>query len=197
MTEFPGFSYTPSFIPAGQADVLFTALWANTPWEQLDIVLFGRTVRQPRLTAWYAERGVRYRYSGLEMSGDEFPADIADLAAQLDQHLGVRFNAVLLNAYRDGDDAMGWHADDEPELGAQPVIASVSLGATRVMRVRHGKSGPSTGLSLENGSLLVMSGDSQANFRHSIPRTRQPVGRRINLTFRRVAPAGAPRPSRA
>jgi alkylated DNA repair dioxygenase AlkB len=182
----PGFDYRSDFLPAGQADRLLETLWREVPWRAQSIRLFGREVLQPRLIAWYADEGVRYSYSGLELQGQPWHAGLAELREVLQQQLGSPFNSVLLNAYRDGRDSMGWHADDEPELGAEPVIASLSLGATRRLLVRRGRGGPSSGLDLEHGSLLLMHGQSQARFQHSVPKTRRAAGLRLNLTFRLI-----------
>ncbi len=141
---------------------------------------------EPRLTAWYADPGVRYGYSGQALEPAAWPASLDTLRRELRARLGCDFNAVLCNAYRDGQDAMGWHADDEPELGPEPVIASLSLGATRRFRIRPRRGGESVGLELESGSLLLMDGRSQADYCHALVRTRRPVRPRINLTFRQV-----------
>lgn len=141
---------------------------------------------QPRLSAWYADPGVCYRYSGIRLEDRPWHPRLAELRERLEAELGVSFNSVLCNAYRDGQDAMGWHADDEPELGTRPVIASLSLGHARTLRLRPRTGGPSTGHFLESGSLLLMEGRSQADWQHAVPRTRRASGLRINLTFRRI-----------
>lgn len=181
-----GFDYRPGFLPLDPARVLLERLWREVPWRAQTIRLFGREVLQPRLIAWYADEGVRYSYSGLQLQSQSWHPALADLREQLQQRLGVSFNSVLANAYRNGRDSMGWHADDEPELGTEPVIASISLGATRRMLVRPRGSGPSVGFDLEQGSLLLMSGPSQAGYQHSVPKTARPVGLRLNLTFRLI-----------
>lgn len=181
-----GFSYRPGFVPSERADALVETLWSEVPWTQRKIIMFGRRVAQPRLVAWMSDPGVSYRYSGLTWAPTPWHGAVAELRGMLEAELGRRFNSVLLNAYRDGRDSMGWHADDEPELGAEPCIASVSLGATRRMLARPAAGGPSVPFDLEHGSLLVMDGRSQADYRHSVPKTKRPIGRRINLTFRRI-----------
>jgi len=179
-----GFDHRPGWITPRRADRLFQRLWRQLDWCQHEVFLFGRKIRQPRLSAWYSDAGVAYRYSGLTLRSAPWHPDLARLREELADLLGRPFNSVLANAYRDGRDTMGWHADDEPELGTQPVIASVSLGATRRMLLRPAGGGPSIGMDLPDGSLLVMSGPSQSDWRHCIPRTNKPVGTRINLTFR-------------
>jgi alkylated DNA repair dioxygenase AlkB len=136
--------------------------------------------------AWYADAGVRYRYSGLQLDAVPLPQALHALRRQLERDIGREFNSVLLNAYRNGDDSMGWHADNEPELCAQPVIASLSLGEQRRFRLRPRAGGASLGLDLEHGSLLLMQGSSQSCWQHAVPKTRRPVGLRINLTFRQI-----------
>jgi len=148
--------------------------------------MFGRELRQPRLTAWYGDPGTHYRYSGLELTPKMWHPLLADLRVRLEQTLDVTFNSVLANAYRNGQDSMGWHSDNEPELGECPTIASVSLGANRRFSLRPKASGPSHSMVLENGSLLIMQGDCQARWKHALPKTAKPVGLRINLTFREI-----------
>lgn len=182
----PGFDYRPGWLAPERATALLKTLRRETAWEQPDIVIFGRRVAQPRLVAWQADPGVDYRYSGLTLTAKPWHPEVRGLREELTELLGEPFNSVLLNAYRDGADSMGWHADDEPELGAEPLIASVSLGQSRRMRLRAVAGGGSIGWDLESGSLLVMSGRSQADFQHAIPKTRRAVGMRINLTFRTI-----------
>ena len=181
-----GFAYRPGFLSDSESDDLLQGLWRDVDWRQDEIVLFGRRVRQPRLFGWCADPGVVYRYSGLRLDPAPWPVALVRLRRRLDATLGARFNSVLLNAYRDGADSMGWHADDERELGPEPLIASVSLGATRRFRLRRRHGGRSLGLDLAHGSLLTMQGRSQADYQHAVPKTRRSVGLRINLTFRVV-----------
>ena len=182
-----GFDYDPGFLAEGDADRLLWCLWPELDWRQHDIVLFGRRVQQPRLSAWYGDAGARYRYSGLSLEPQPWHPALHALRNALESRLGRPFNSVLANAYRDGRDSMGWHADDEPELGPEPVIASVSLGACRRFLVRCIRTREPAEFRLEHGSLLVMSGSSQADFRHALPKTSRPCGLRINLTFRQIS----------
>jgi alkylated DNA repair dioxygenase AlkB len=162
-------------------------LWSRSlDWQQRPIRLFGREVMQPRLTCFYGEPGVRYRYSGKTLEAHRFTDELRDLAERLGECIGTGFNSVLCNLYRDGRDSMGWHADDETELGKDPVIASVSLGQARRFRLKPRSGGGSRALMLEHGSLLVMSGDLQHHWLHELPKSRQALGPRINLTFRRI-----------
>jgi alkylated DNA repair dioxygenase AlkB len=180
----PGFELVSGWL-AGSRD--WTArLQRDLAWRSQEITLFGRPVLQPRLMDWYADSGVTYRYSGLTLGPKPWPAVLTELRERLERYCGASFNSVLCNAYRDGRDSMGWHADDEPELGPEPLIASLNLGATRRFRIRPRGGGPSVGVDLESGSLLLMSGRCQADYQHAVPKTRRPVGLRINLTFRNI-----------
>lgn len=182
------------WLPADEAAVLFDELRASVPWEVHRIHLFGREVDSPRLSCWIGDPDAAYRYSGARFEPRPWPATLAALRGRLERELGrefigAGFNSVLANLYRGGRDAMGWHSDDEPELGAAPVIASVSLGATRRFVLKHRREpGRKLVIELPPGSLLVMAGDTQRNYRHALPRTAKVVGERINLTFRWVGP---------
>ena len=177
-------TYEPGWIAAGEADVLAATLRATLPWEQRSIVLFGRAIPQPRLIAWAGERP--YRYSGQTLPERPFDATLAALRGRVEAAAGARFNHVLVNRYRDGADSMGFHADAEPELGRDPLLASVSLGAPRRFVIVGKKVSAKIRrtLVLEHGSLLVMGGAFQHELRHGVPRERAPTGERINLTFR-------------
>lgn len=187
----PDFEYLREFLPAAEADRSFEVLWRELDWERRAITLFGRRVLQPRLVAYYGDPRAAYTYSGLTWRPRPWHPVLLELKARIERRSGCIFNAVLANGYRDGADSMGWHSDDEAELGDRPCIASLSLGAERVFLVRP-KAVDAKGerrskrLPLEHGSLLLMRGESQARFQHSVPKTRRPVGPRINLTFRRV-----------
>ena len=179
-----GFELVTGWLPEPQS--WYARLRRDLQWRRQEITLFGRPVLQPRLMDWYADSGVTYRYSGLTLAPKAWPEVLRQLRERLEAHCGAPFNSVLCNAYRDGQDSMGWHADDEPELGPEPLIASLNLGATRRFRIRPRGGGSSLGVDLESGSLLLMSGRSQADYQHAVPKTRRPVGPRINLTFRQV-----------
>jgi len=166
---------------------LFAGLMRETDWQQHQLVLFGRRIAAPRLSAWYGEPDCHYRYSGLQLRAQPFTPALAEIRARVAALAGSDFDSVLLNLYRDGNDGMSWHSDDEPELGAAPLIASVSLGAARrfLLRRRDG-SGESVALDLADGSLLLMLPPLQRHWRHSVPKTRRLVGPRINLTWRQI-----------
>jgi len=176
------------YLDAAKADQLLDWCRSAIDWQQWEISLFGRQVKQPRLTCWYGDPDAHYRYSGLRLEPLPWPTRLRRLRLNLEQELGVGFNSVLANAYRTGRDSMGWHADDEKELGDQPVIASVSLGETRrfLVRQKDGSGRGSRGINLEHGSLLTMRNRFQQTYQHSVPKTAKPVGWRINLTFRQV-----------
>ncbi|MEO6518997.1 MAG: alpha-ketoglutarate-dependent dioxygenase AlkB [Pseudoxanthomonas sp.] len=179
--------YAPQWMPAAQADALFRELRDSIDWQTHRIRLFGRNVDSPRLSSWIGDAGSSYTYSGVRFEPQAWPTALVAVRQHLMQTLGYEFNSVLANLYRDGRDCMGWHADNEPELGKQPVIASLSLGATRRFVLKAFRE-PSRKLeiALPHGSLLVMGGDTQQHYRHALPRTARPVAERINLTFRRI-----------
>ena len=182
-----GLRYAEAFLSPAEADASLAALLSDVPWKQSEIRLYGRTVREPRLGCWMGDPGAVYRYSGTVFRPEPWIAPVLGLKHAVEAATGHAFNSVLLNLYRDGRDAMGWHSDDEPELGPAPVIASVSLGGVRRFLLRERRAGArSSGIALAHGSLLVMAGDLQQRYRHSVPRTAKPVAARVNLTFRRI-----------
>jgi len=170
-------------LPYPNAAIL-ARLIAETPWRQDSIVLFGKRHLQPRLTAWYGDAS--YTYSGLRLDPLPWTALLAEIRAAVEQACGLRFNSVLLNYYRDGRDSMGMHSDDEPELGPEPAIASLSYGATRGFVLRHKRNKRTLKLDLHDGSLLLMSGTLQSNWLHGINKSARTIGERLNLTFRYV-----------
>lgn len=176
------------FLDQEEGDELMAHLQRDVPWSQPVITLFGRSVASPRMAAWYGDSGAVYRYSGLENRPLPWLKPLDHLRRNLETITNSRFNSVLLNLYRNGDDAMGWHSDDEKSLGATPCIASVSIGAVRRFRMRHRfrKSVPPMSLELTHGSLLLMAGETQKYWKHAVMRTKKPVGPRINLTFRQI-----------
>ncbi len=181
-------SLWPAFLGEHEATALLRELLGAIPWRRDTITVFGRTHPIPRLHQWFADDGRAYTWSGLTMEPAPWPDGLLRIRARLLAHTGVDFDGCLANLYRDGQDAMGWHADDEPELGPEPVIASVSLGASRDFQLRHRtrKDLPTTTITLPHGSLLVMEGPTQAHWKHQLPRRMRVVEPRINLTFRRM-----------
>jgi alkylated DNA repair dioxygenase AlkB len=179
--------FFPGWLSVAEADQLLQSLNESIQWENHRIRLFGREVDSPRLSSWIGDAGSAYTYSGARFHPHPWPGALDDIRQRLARELDVPFNSVLANRYRDGRDYMGWHSDNEAALGAQPVIASLSLGAARRFVLKHRQEKDrKLALELPHGSLLVMSGDTQAHYRHALPRTARPVGERINLTFRRI-----------
>ncbi len=177
--------HLPRFFDHAEQTRLADELLSTTAWRQDEMSMYGRSVAIPRLQAWYGDPGCSYTYSGIEMEALPWTRALLEVKAAVEPEAGVTFNSVLCNRYRDGADSVAWHADDEPELGIDPVIASVSFGAVRPFRFRH-RFDPSLSfeLVLEPGSVVVMRGATQARWHHQIPKTARPVGERINLTFR-------------
>lgn len=176
--------YHPRFFGPETADDLFRKLRDQTLWQQDKIRVYGKEHQQPRLTALYGNEGKPYRYSNLTMHPHPWTLLLQKIKYQIESVAQTNFTTVLLNYYRDGKDSNGWHADDEPELGENPVIASVSLGAERWFHLRHNTLNLRQKILLEHGSLLLMQGTTQHFWKHQIPKTAQPIGGRINLTFR-------------
>jgi len=182
----------PQWLAAAEADALLEELRRSIPWEVHRIRIFGREVDSPRLSCWVGDSDATYVYSRTRFKPRPWTDALADLRQRAEQACEARFNSVLANLYRDGQDAMGWHSDDEPELGPRPVIASVSLGAERRFclrpRAKDAARRPVQGIELPHGSLLRMAGETQRHYQHALPRTKTPAGPRINLTFRWIAP---------
>ena len=179
--------FAPQWLDRAQADALFAALRESVPWETHRIRMFGREVDSPRLSCWIGDADAAYAYSGTRFEPHPWPAALAEVRASLSTELDNPFNSVLANRYRDGRDYMGWHSDNESALGSRPLIASVSLGATRRFVLKH-RQEPARKLEVQlpHGSLLVMAGETQRNYKHALPRTARPTGERINLTFRSI-----------
>lgn len=192
LIEQDGFAaYDPIFFSAIEADSLLRDLLSTVPWSQESIKVFGRSVPQPRLTCWMGDPGSSYRYSGLQMVPKSWSHAVSLIKYKIEKALNVSFNGALLNFYRDGGDSMGWHRDNEKELGSEPVIASASFGAQRSFDFRRYKSrDEKLRLQLDHGSLLLMSGTLQKHWEHRLPKiskaSRSQVGPRINITFRRI-----------
>lgn len=169
---------------AADADRLQGALMAGIAWRHEIATVMGRRVAIPRLTAWHGEAG--YVYSGIRMAPAPWNAPLLELKAVAEDLAGQPFNSVLLNLYRDGRDSVSWHADNEPGLGRDPVIASLSLGAVRRFQMKHRRRDERIAIDLGHGSCLIMAGATQHHWLHQLPKTARPVGPRVNLTFRRM-----------
>jgi alkylated DNA repair dioxygenase AlkB len=178
------------WLPQAEANALYAQLRDTVPWENHVIRMFGRDVSSPRLSCWIGDPGASYVYSRTRFEPRPWPPELALLRPLLEQACGVTFNSVLANLYRDGRDAMGWHSDDEPELGAAPVIVSLSLGAPRrfVFRPKAPRGPAALELELPHGSLLRMAGATQRLYQHALPRAARVQAPRINLTFRHILP---------
>ena len=178
----------PHWLATAEAAALCGTLMETLDWQQPTLKIAGREHKIPRLQAWYGDAGAIYTYSGRTFQPCAWTAALAQLKQRLEQACGCRFNSMLANWYRTGADSMGLHADNEPELGPEPTIASLSLGATRRFIFKPAGGGNAVGLDLANGDLLLMAGSTQRHWRHGINKTKQAVGARINLTFRWVQP---------
>ena len=166
-------------------EVVLARLIAQTAWREETVIVYGKRHLQPRLSAWHGDKA--YRYSGLSLAPLPFTPLLDAIRHAAETATGRRYNSVLLNYYRDGRDSMGMHSDNEPELGPEPAIASVSFGAARAFILRHKLTKETMKLPLTDGSLLFMAGPMQANWMHGINKTAKPLGPRVNLTFRNIA----------
>ena len=180
-------SYHPILFPSSEASSLLKNLQKKIEWTQNRIRFYGKESLVPRLEAWYGDPGKSYAYSGIHMDPKPWTDELLLIKKSIEPLAGVTFNSVLINYYRDGADRVAWHSDDEKELGQNPVIGSVSLGAERKFKLRHKKyktNGLKHEIMLNHGSFLLMKGSTQHHWMHEIPRTAKPIGPRINLTFR-------------
>jgi len=177
--------YYPGFFNEQASASMMASLVNNIQWKQETLFIYGRPVKTPRLTAWYGDEAVSYTYSGKQFLGLPWTKELLDIKTRIEPVAKTTFNSVLLNYYRDGNDSMGWHSDDEPELGANPIIASVSFGQERRFDLRkiidHQQKHQ---VNLANGSLLIMKGDLQHQWQHQVAKSKKVKGARINLTFR-------------
>jgi alkylated DNA repair dioxygenase AlkB len=179
--------YYPNFFSEEQADVLFKKLLTETSWQQDNITVYGKTYPQPRLTALFGNEGMPYSYSNITMHPQPWNEILLQMKLKIAKVTQCDFTTVLLNRYRNGQDSNGWHADNEKELGTNPVIASISLGAARAFHLQHNSIKEARlKLTLEHGSLLLMKGTTQHYWKHQIPKTAKTVDQRINLTFRTI-----------
>lgn len=178
-------------LPRSPEEIL-SELIEQTPWRAEQVKIWGRTLDQPRLVAWYGDAGRTYRYSGILLEPLPWSNTLLDLKKLVEVVCDAEFNSVLLNYYRDNRDSMGLHSDDEPELGLRPVIASLSLGEERTLLFKHKfrKDERIIRLRLGSGSLLLMKDATQAYWKHGIGKERSRLGPRVNLTFRRISTQG-------
>ena len=172
------------------ADNLLAELIGSTPWRHEAVTIFGKKFMQPRLIAWIGDAGQKYSYSGVQLRPVPWSATLRQIREKIEAVSGERFNSVLLNFYRDHHDSIGLHSDDEKELGPTPTIASLSLGATRTLILKHKmrRDLKRVRLDLQSSSLLLMKGSTQTYWKHGIDKQSKPCGPRVNLTFRRIFP---------
>lgn len=176
-------AYDPAFYGTDDADAFFERLRSDTPWAQ-ERSRFGPF---PRLTAWYADAGLTYSYSGVTHHATEWTELLARIRHDVEAAAQAPFNSLLLNFYRDENDSIGYHSDDEPELGVNPVIASLSFGAVRQFILKHPQTRAKLMFDLAHGSLLIMGGTCQHHWIHGLPKSKTSIGPRINLTFRHIS----------
>ncbi len=178
--------YDPFHFNEAESTTYFNALLEEVNWKQENMQMYGRIVNFPRLTAWYGENDKKYSFSGITLDPLPWTKSILAIKNSIESKFGHTFNSVLLNLYNSGSDSISWHTDAEEELGKNPVIASVSLGANRMFQLRHRETQERIDLELQNGSLLIMQGELQHYWQHQVPKTKKAVGKRINLTFRNI-----------
>ena len=178
--------YIQNFLSYEETNIYYHKLHDSLEWHAEQIKIYGKTYWQPRLLAWYGDNGISYRYSGIEHLAIPWTPELIILKDKIENVTGVTFNSVLANKYRNGQDSMGWHSDDEKELGENPVIASLSLGEERKISFRSKFDKEKLDLKLDSGSLLMMSGATQQNWQHAVTKTKKDIGVRINLTFRKI-----------
>jgi len=178
--------YFPNFLSSLEADDWLTFLKNKVNFQSGEIKLFGKTYAKPRLEAFYAENELTYSYSGKQMKTESLFTELNTLKERVESISNLEFNAVLINLYRNGMDSNGWHADDEKELGEDPCIASISLGAERIFELKHNQTKKKIKLKLEHGSLLCMMQGSQKYWKHQLPKDKAINEPRINLTFRKI-----------
>jgi len=180
--------YAPYIDLGTEPRTLLKELRDTVPWRQEEVLVWGKRYLQPRLVAWFGDPGKAYTYSGVSLEPERWTPLLLHIREIIEHVSGSRFNSVLLNYYRDNRDRMGLHSDDEPELGLEPTIASISLGETRtlIFKSKHHKPPLTRRLRLESGSLLIMAGGTQRNWKHGIEKETAPCGSRINLTFRKI-----------
>lgn len=174
-----------TFFDRKESDRLLDLLKETIDWKQESMQMYGKQVAFPRLTAWYGDNDKPYKFSGITLSPNNWTKELLEIKNKIEPIAGVTFNSVLLNRYRDGNDSISWHTDAEPELGTNPIIASVNFGAKRRFMLRHiNNHGLKYEVDLKHGSFLLMKGSLQHFWQHQVPKTKENIGERINLTFR-------------
>jgi len=177
----------PNFFDNTKADKYFTQLTNAIQWSQETILMYGKKMNVPRLSAWYGDHGLSYEYSGIKKVTLPWNTALMSIKNKIESVTNISFNSVLVNLYRNGNDSVDWHSDDEPELGMDPIIASISLGEERQFQMKNKKDKTlKQSFVLPHGSLLLMCGQTQKNWMHKIPKSTRVKGPRINLTFRTI-----------
>lgn len=178
--------FYPHFFSKAESDKYLQTMKENIEWKQESMNMYGKQVLFPRLTAWYGDNDKPYSFSGITLKPNFWTNELAQIKNKIEPITQSKFNSVLLNRYRSGNDSISWHTDAEKELGINPIIASVNFGATRKFQLRHIKTKEKIEIELSHGSLLVMQGELQHFWQHQVPKTSKIVGERINLTFRTI-----------
>ncbi len=179
-------TYYGTLVGAAAADAYFTDLLQQTPWQPDQVVLFGKRITTARKVAWYGDENFSYTYSGKTKVARPWTPTLLEIKRRVEARVGSTFNSCLLNLYETGEQGMGWHQDNERELGVDPVIATVSFGAERRFDLRHIATKDTVSVALPSGSLLVMSGATQTYWRHQVPKTKKVREPRISVTFRTI-----------
>ena len=178
--------FLPFFFSLEQSDNYFDKLLTEINWKQESMYMYGRNINFPRLTAWYGDNDKPYSFSGITLKPETWTPALLEIKQHSEVIAQAKYNSVLLNRYRNGNDSISWHTDAEKELGINPIIASVNLGATRKFQLRHNETNEKIELAWSHGSLLIMQGELQHYWQHQVPKTKQQVNERINLTFRLI-----------
>lgn len=178
--------YLHAFFTKSESDNYFKVLKNKILWKQESMNMYGKKVLFPRLTAWYGDSDRPYSFSGITLKPNPWNEELIQIKRKVEFIANTKFNSVLLNKYRNGNDSISWHTDAEPELGNNPIIASVNFGETRKFQLRHNETKEKIEIELSHGSILIMQGELQHFWKHQVPKTRKPVGERINLTFRKI-----------
>ena len=175
-----------NFFNQVDSNELLKKLISDLPWESMAIKMFGKDITIPRLQCWVGDKGCDYKYSGKKLNRQNWTTDLIMIREKIYKELNIDFNSVLVNYYRDGKDSMGWHSDDEKELGPNPTIASISLGSERDLVFRNKINKEVLPIPQTHGCLILIDGKTQKNWQHAIKKTRKVIGPRINLTFRNI-----------
>jgi alkylated DNA repair dioxygenase AlkB len=178
------YQYYPKFFNTNESKIYFDDMINNILWKQESMIMYGKKIPFPRLTSWYGDDEKPYSFSGIKLNPNKWTKTLLEIKDKITIHTDAKFNSVLLNRYRNGNDSISWHTDAEKELGNNPIIASVNFGATRKFQLRHINTGEKVEIELQNGSLLIMQGSLQHYWQHQVPKTSRNISERINLTFR-------------